>query len=65
MYSRKIYNFIQQDHVTFLKTSVETNGEDTLVEVELADGEELGCIIIKHTLKNLIVFFNGKKKNLS
>lgn len=33
---RKIYNPIQKDYVTFLKTSDETNGEYTLVEVELA-----------------------------
>lgn len=38
MESRKIYNPIQQDCVTFLKTSAETDGEYTLVEVELADG---------------------------
>jgi quercetin dioxygenase-like cupin family protein len=34
--SRKIYNPIQKDHVTFLSTSDETGGEYTLVEVELA-----------------------------
>ncbi len=33
---RRIYNPIQKDYVTFLKTSEETNGESTLVEVELA-----------------------------
>ncbi|MCX6181091.1 MAG: cupin domain-containing protein [Bacteroidetes bacterium] len=33
---RRIYNPIQKDYVTFLKTSEETNGECTLVEVELA-----------------------------
>ncbi|MBA4853333.1 cupin domain-containing protein [Emticicia sp. BO119] len=33
---RKIYNPIQKDYVTFLKTATETNGEYTLVEVELA-----------------------------
>lgn len=33
---RRIYNPIQKDYVTFLKTSDETNGEYTLVEVELA-----------------------------
>jgi quercetin dioxygenase-like cupin family protein len=33
---RKIYNPVQKDYVTFLKTSAETNGEYTLVEVELA-----------------------------
>src|SRR5947207_12261697 len=34
--TRKIYNPVQKDYVTFLKTSDETNGEYTLVEVELA-----------------------------
>jgi quercetin dioxygenase-like cupin family protein len=33
---RRIYNPIQKDYVTFLKTADETNGEYTLVEVELA-----------------------------
>jgi quercetin dioxygenase-like cupin family protein len=33
---RKIYNPIQKDQVTFIKTSDETYGEYTLVEVELA-----------------------------
>jgi len=33
---RKIYNPIQKDYVTFLKTSDETKGIYTLVEVELA-----------------------------
>jgi quercetin dioxygenase-like cupin family protein len=33
---RKIYNPIQKDTVVFLKTSEETNGEYTLVEVDLA-----------------------------
>ena len=33
---RKIYNPVQRDYVTFLKTAAETNGEYTLVEVELA-----------------------------
>ena len=36
--NRSIYNPIQRDRVTFLKTSDETNGEVTLVEVELAPG---------------------------
>ncbi len=40
--SRKIYNPVQKDQVTFLKTSAETNGEYTLVEVELADGGGVG-----------------------
>lgn len=38
---RKIYNPIQRDSVTFLQTAADTNGEYTLVEVELADG---GCV---------------------
>lgn len=42
MESRKIYNPIQRDYVTFLKTSAETNGEYTLVEVELANGGGVG-----------------------
>ena len=39
---RKIYNPIQKDQVTFLKTSADTNGECTIVEVELADGFGVG-----------------------
>lgn len=39
---RKIYNPIQKDQVTFLKTHADTNGEFTLVEVELADGGGVG-----------------------
>lgn len=39
---RKIYNPIQKDYVTFLKTSSDTNGEYTLVEVELANGGGVG-----------------------
>jgi len=39
---RKIYNPIQKDRVSFLKTSADTNGEYTLVEVELADGGGVG-----------------------
>ncbi len=39
---RKIYNPIQKDHVIFLKTHADTNGECTLVEVELADGGGVG-----------------------
>jgi len=39
---RKIYNPIQKDQVTFLKTHADTNGECTLVEVELADGGGVG-----------------------
>ncbi len=39
---RKIYNPVQKDYVTFLKTHADTNGECTLVEVELADGGGVG-----------------------
>ena len=39
---RKIYNPIQKDYVLFLKTHADTNGEYTLVEVELADGGGAG-----------------------
>ena len=39
---RKIYNPVQKDTVVFLKTAGETNGECTLVEVELADGGGVG-----------------------
>jgi quercetin dioxygenase-like cupin family protein len=39
---RKIYNPIQKDTVVFLKTSADTNGECTVVEVELADGGGVG-----------------------
>jgi len=39
---RKIYNPIQKDQVTFLKTHTDTNGECTLVEVELAVGGGVG-----------------------
>jgi quercetin dioxygenase-like cupin family protein len=39
---RKIYNPVQKDYVTFLKTFADTNGECTLVEVELADGGGVG-----------------------
>jgi len=39
---RKIYNPIQKDTVTFLKTAEDTNGEYTQVEVELADGGGVG-----------------------
>jgi len=40
--TRRIYNPIQKDYVTFLKTAAETDGECTLVEVELADGGGVG-----------------------
>jgi len=39
---RKIHNPIQKDTVVFLKTSADTNGASTLVEVELADGGGVG-----------------------
>jgi quercetin dioxygenase-like cupin family protein len=39
---RKIYNPIQKDYVTFIKTFEETDGEYTLVEVKLADGGGVG-----------------------
>ena len=39
---RKIYNPIQKDTVSFLKTSADTNGEYTLVQVELADDGGVG-----------------------
>ena len=42
MMERKIYNPVQKDQVTFLKTSADTNGECTLVEVELAVGGGVG-----------------------
>jgi quercetin dioxygenase-like cupin family protein len=35
---RKIYNPVQKDYATFLKTSRETNGEYTLIEIEVAPG---------------------------
>lgn len=39
---RTIYNPVQKDTVTFLKTAADTNGECTLVEVTLADGGGVG-----------------------
>jgi quercetin dioxygenase-like cupin family protein len=39
---RKIHNPVQKDTVTFLKTHADTQGECTLVEVELADGGGVG-----------------------
>lgn len=35
---RRIYNPVQQDYVTFLETSAETNGRRTLIEIEVAPG---------------------------
>lgn len=40
--SRRIYNPIQKDYVTFLKTASETAGECTLVEVELSSKGGVG-----------------------
>jgi quercetin dioxygenase-like cupin family protein len=40
--SRTIYNPIQKDTVTFIKTCTDTNGEFTLVEVELENGGGVG-----------------------
>ncbi|MCI0751183.1 MAG: cupin domain-containing protein [Flammeovirgaceae bacterium] len=42
MNPRRIYNPIQKDYVTFLKTSRETNGATTIVDVELAPGGGVG-----------------------
>lgn len=42
MMERKIYNPIQKDTVSFIKSSAETNGESTIVEVELTDGGGAG-----------------------
>lgn len=39
---RQIYNPVQKDYVTFLKTSEETKGECTQVDVELAPGGGVG-----------------------
>ena len=39
---RRIYNPVQKDYVTFLKTAAETQGEYTLVEVELSPGGGVG-----------------------
>ncbi|MCU0493556.1 MAG: cupin domain-containing protein [Chloroflexaceae bacterium] len=35
---RRIYNPVQKDYATFLETSAETNGQRTLIEIELAPG---------------------------
>lgn len=42
MLERRIYNPVQKDYVSFLKISDETNGQSTLVEVELAPGGGVG-----------------------
>ena len=52
--SRRIYNPVQKDYVTFLKTGEETKGEYTLVEVELQKAA-WGFIFTKHIQKNLSV----------
>ena len=39
---RRIYNPVQKDYVTFLKTAADTSGAYTLVEVELAPGGGVG-----------------------
>ena len=39
---RRIFNPVQKDYVTFLKTAEETNGEYSLVEVELASKGGVG-----------------------
>jgi quercetin dioxygenase-like cupin family protein len=36
--AREIYNPVQRDRITFLKTSAETDGELTLLEMEVAPG---------------------------
>src|SRR5512146_571342 len=36
--AREIYNPVQRDRVTFLKTAAETGGELTLLEMEVAPG---------------------------
>src|SRR4051812_20004906 len=36
--AREIYNPVQRDRVTFLKTAAETNGKLTLLEMEVAPG---------------------------
>lgn len=40
--SRRIYNPIQKDYVTFLETSSDTSGARTMVDVELAPGGGVG-----------------------
>lgn len=42
MEERRIYNPIQKDSVTFLKTAADTGGAYSLVEVELAPGGGVG-----------------------
>jgi mannose-6-phosphate isomerase-like protein (cupin superfamily) len=39
---RKIYNPVQKDYVTFIHLASETNGQSTVVEVELAAGGGVG-----------------------
>ncbi len=40
--NRTIYNPVQKDYVTFLKTSAETNGAFTLIECSVAPGGGVG-----------------------
>ncbi|MGV3629614.1 MAG: cupin domain-containing protein [Bacteroidota bacterium] len=56
---RKIYNPIQKDTVVFLKTAEDTNGEYTLVEVELAHGGGVGLHYHK-TYKESFACVDGK-----
>lgn len=42
MDNRRIYNPVQKDYVTFVKTAAETNGAATVVDVELAPGGGVG-----------------------
>ncbi len=72
MQTRKIYNPIQKDYVTFLKTSDDTKGEYTLVEVELADGGGVGLHYHKTYSEEFTavegevqVSLNGKVRKLS
>ncbi len=66
---RVIYNPIQKDQVTFLKTSADTNGQCTLVEVELADRGGVGLHYHKtyserfNCLEGEVEIVLGKKKH--
>ena len=55
MTERKIYNPVQRDTVIFLKTSSETKGEYTLVDVELAAGGSVGLHYHKTYSEKFIV----------
>ncbi len=67
---RKIYNPVQKDYVTFLKTSTETNGEYTLLEVELAPKGGVGLHYHKtysekfECLEGELMVQLGKQKNI-